>query len=628
MKIIQRYFYLLLFSAVLLLAAAYGAGVTDSPPCFLVPGQTEPEAISIFDAGDGNYYVFLPSYADMTQVTISLSGKQRLSLDDTPLSDGMNFAGFELETPYDFIINEQQAGSLCFYRSANIAAMYINTVSGDMGPIHADKNHEEHASVKLYTADGAENYSDALSILKGRGNSTWDSDKRPYALTLSSDGDLLGMGAASSWVLLANAYDPTNLNNKLVMDLAARVGLPWSPESRWVDLYLNGEYAGLYLLTEKVEVHSNRLDLDTESGEFLCKVDLNERWEVLRYPFLTGAGRTVEISYPKILTESGQAGIEYLVNQMEQELLSGTDLRTSDIIDLDSWIRRYLIDEIAGNVDSDHISSYFYYSDGKFYAGPVWDYDLAFGNCSRNQDPCSFIARNLLRADYYRSDYHSALYANESFYNRMTEIYRRDFVPVLRQLVNGEIEDISSQISKAAQSNALRWDGAQTHQESEPFDGVNTPQQLQAYLSQRIRFLDRVWLEDTEYCSIEFETSPAAEYLNTAVEKGQPLEVSFLDLESSVWYDTATGAAVDLSLPVSGDMVLTTHLSEDANPLDSPVSTEHDDGEYVPVARDYITFLSIAVLLTTLMGFAIADIVQRRRERSAADERKRSEVSP
>ena len=75
---------------------------------------------------------------------------------------------------------------------------------------------------------------------------------------------------------------------------------------------------------------------------------------------------------------------------MEEIIFSGEDLRNSTIIDLDSWIRRYLIDEISGNVDSDHASSYFYYTDGLFYAGPVWDYDLAFGNSDQVPDPVSF----------------------------------------------------------------------------------------------------------------------------------------------------------------------------------------------------------------------------------------------
>ena len=102
--------------------------------------------------------------------------------------------------------------------------------------------------------------------IKGRGNSTWFSNKRPYSLKLSAESDLLGMGQASKWVLLANSQDPTNLNNKLVMDLASRVSSQWAPECQWVDLYLNGQYNGLYLLTEKVESHSNRLSIDTFGG--------------------------------------------------------------------------------------------------------------------------------------------------------------------------------------------------------------------------------------------------------------------------------------------------------------------------------------------------------------------------
>ena len=105
-------------------------------------------------------------------------------------------------------------------------------------------------------------------------------------------------GAADKWILLANATDETNLHNKLVLDLAEQVGLGWVPEHIYTDVYLNGTYNGLYLLIEKPEVGSSRLNLDSNNG-FLCKVDLEDRWSKLDNPYKTGMGRTLEISSPK-----------------------------------------------------------------------------------------------------------------------------------------------------------------------------------------------------------------------------------------------------------------------------------------------------------------------------------------
>ena len=273
MKKFQKYFYLIFFSIFLLFIAVFVASKADTTlPYFLIQSSDDATSKELFmyDAEDGNYYVFLPSYADMENVTVSYSSNTRISLDDIILSDGMDCGVFELETPYAFKLNEQQTATLWFYRSENVGTMYVDTATGSMDHIHEDKNHEENATITLYTDDGTLNYFDEKSTLKGRGNATWNYNKHPYSLTLSADGDLLGMGAATNWVLLANASDETNLNNKLVFDLASRVGFEWSPESKWVDLYLNGEYNGLYLLTEKVEVNKNRLNIDPSSGDFLC----------------------------------------------------------------------------------------------------------------------------------------------------------------------------------------------------------------------------------------------------------------------------------------------------------------------------------------------------------------------
>lgn len=622
MKNRQKYLYILLMSAVLLLGFIFIAQAADTAlPHFQIqsPYNKEAESVSIFDAGDGNYYVFLPSYADMEHVTVSIPGNKGYSLGVTNLVDGMNCSGFKLETPYDFAVNEQIVATLWFYQSANVATMYIDTASGSIDHIHADKNYKEHASLLLYTPEGTLDFQDELATLKGRGNSTWTLDKRPYALELSEDGNILEMGSATNWVLLANAYDETNLNNKLVLDLASRLGLQWIPESRWVDLYINGEYRGLYLLTEKVEVHDNRLNIDTNSGDFLCKIDFISRWHMLQNPFLSAAGRTIEISEPEILAESEQAEIVRLVNQMEQALLSETDLNNSTVIDLDSWVRRYLIDEIAGNIDSDHISSYFYYSGGKFYAGPLWDYDLSFGHCSRNQDPCVFIAKNLKRSDTLRSVYHGTLYSNQSFYNRMVGIYRTELRPLLQNIVDSEIVELSNLISKAAQSNSIRWCAMFGTQQISSGKIIHKPEELKEYLAARIDFLDSAWLENTEYCTVQFENEPGADYWNVSVPKGSCVEITYVNLENSVWVNSETGDIFDFSQPVTSDMILSKQITANGN---VPVTVSEP-----LIARDYITLLSIAILFILLVAWMILDIVQRRKERSVADEYKRTKVS-
>ena len=352
--------YVLIATLVLTLGAAYVATKESAEPLyFRVQTESGQQNISIYDAQDGNCYVFLPSCAELEDVQVVLSRGQNYWLDEIRLSDKMTCEGFELERPYCYSVNGQSDSVLWFYRSENVASLHIDTVSGEMTDIHNDKDHEEYASMSLYLPDGTLSHMDDRSRLKGRGNSSWDQDKRPYLLKLSSDESLLGMGSAKKWVLLANAYDETNLNNKLVFDLASQVGFEWSPDSRYVDLYLNGQYRGLYLLTEKVELHPSRLNLDTDSGEFLCKVDTWDRRVDLQHYFESWLGRIIEICDVDVLPDETFDYITYLVYLMEQDFTSGMNLADSETMDLDSWVRRYLIDEISGNIDSDLTSCYF-----------------------------------------------------------------------------------------------------------------------------------------------------------------------------------------------------------------------------------------------------------------------------
>ncbi len=557
--------YVIVATLVLIVGAAYVASKEPSaPPHFRILSESGQQTISIFDAADGNCYVFLPSYADLKDVQVMIPSDRTVYLDEIRLRNQMTCDGFELERPYHYSVDGRNDQTLWFYQSRNVASLHIDTVSGKMTDIHSDKNHEEYASMSLYLPDGTLNHFDGSSRLKGRGNSTWDQDKRPYLLKLSSDADLLGMGSAKKWVLLANAYDETNLNNKLVFDLASRAGFDWSPDCRFVDLYLNGEYSGLYLLTEKIEVHPNRLNLDTASGDFLLNVETWERRESLLNHIESSMGRIIGICDSEPMPTEELDYVSYLVYLMEQELSGETDLRNSEILDLDSWVRRYLIDEISGNSDSDLTSSYFYYSDGTFYGGPIWDYDMVFGNSYRNQEPWSFVAKNPLRGEQYHAMYYDCLYNNASFYQRVTELYREEFAPVLRELIHHGMDDQLAAIEDASQMNSLRW--KQMFDEwkriTEGRGIVRNPEDLKAYFIRRTQFLDSAWLDGKDYCTVQFESKPGRLFWNISVEKGTCLETTYMDLVNITWVDKQTGAVVDFGRAIEQDLIVTPQSAE------------------------------------------------------------------
>lgn len=590
--------------------ALYGLRLTDADapaepkatPAvrFLLESGDGAQDISLYQGEDGGYFVFLPSYADLSRLTVAGVPGRSVSLGGEALEDGMNCGTFDIGTEYAFQLEGEPPAVLQFLRSENTAALFLETAPGSADFIHQNKGSEVSTSVALYAADGTREHTDRRATISTRGNTTWDYEKKPYALKLSVEDDLLGMGTAANWVLLANASDETNLRSKLVLDFARRMDPELAPECAYVELFLNGEYRGLYLLTEKVEVGENRLEIDTDSGDFLCSIDFSSRKDTLSNPFETQYGRTVEISAPKYPTAGQLAQIHELVNRMEQEILSGDDAGVE--INLDSWARKYLVDEIFGNIDADLTSSYFYYQDGVFYAGPVWDYDMTLGSNFRNQKPRSFIAKNAYKSAEYHSPYYSALYKNADFYGRMVEIYQETCLPLLEKMIATEVEALSQSIAASTAMNKLRW--GEMFRKQYQWGGLieTNAEDLLDYLEKRVDFLSRVWIEGKEYYSVQFEFVQGEAYSNFAIRKGQAVD-SIYDASGEVWYDALTGEVFDFSQPLTKDVILT---RSDAGPLGQPT-------EDTVTVSEMLAVLSAVVLAALLALLAAADARNRKK---------------
>ncbi len=123
--------------------------------------------------------------------------------------------------------------------------------------------------------------------IRGRGNSTWDlMPKKPYRLKLTDKQPLLGMPSSRDWVLLANYSDKTLLRNSIAMQLGASLGMPWTPRSAFVEVWVNNRYDGVYQLTENIKVAKDRVNIDeldeddvapdTISGGYLLEVDFRQ----------------------------------------------------------------------------------------------------------------------------------------------------------------------------------------------------------------------------------------------------------------------------------------------------------------------------------------------------------------
>lgn len=517
---------------ILFLLLLWGCGKSDLP--MNTPFQLQIEnkdgttiQISSWINEEGEHYLFLPSFCELSD----------LKFDSRKLN---------------------------IVQSEHVASLFINTESGSMDAIHQDKNYRESVEVALYTADGELNHSTTKASLKGRGNTTWELfDKKPYQLKLDTAADLLEMGAGKKWILLANAFDETNLRNKLIFDIARENDFVYAPESQFVDLYLNGEYRGLYLLAERVEFGKERLNVEADE-KYMCNFELAVRWDSLDNAFLTEFGRAVEVREPDKPTNEEFERISEIVQQMENAILEPNEnLILSDVIDLDSWVYKYLFDEIMENGDADIASSYFYYANGKIYAGPLWDYDNTLGVSTRNQNPSTFLAKSEYTYVNHGTPYHDALYEREEFYERMVELYQKTMLPVIQLKLQEGLREEEKFILKATEMNCIRWAKAFEEQNAE----ITNAEGIIDYLEKRIAFLNTAWLEGMEYYTIQFEPyvldmyateeSSAGSY---AVKAGECFTeyavVEQAAKENAVWIDYETGEIFDPNQAITRNMTL------------------------------------------------------------------------
>lgn len=262
-------------------------------------------------------------------------------------------------------------------------------------------------SVTISQAGGSD-LTDTNVEFKGRGNTTWKLDKRPYQFKLSSKAKVLGMDKAKTWLLIANRQDTSMMRNKAVYDLANAMS-EWAPDGRWVDVWIDGSYQGCYLLCEKVQVGTNRVELEQEDG-ILAEAD-NIYYNGEEYWFTgnqSGTHFTLKDSAADDLDEQDSAtlkawsGFETALDEFEDVLYaSDKDWNIiSSKIDVQSFADYYLISEWVENWDT-FKSSTFCYRDGAddvLHMGPVWDYDSALNNEDESygvSDPHADYAMNI-----------------------------------------------------------------------------------------------------------------------------------------------------------------------------------------------------------------------------------------
>lgn len=218
--------------------------------------------------------------------------------------------------------------------------------------------------------------------IKGRGNITWIQPKKPYQLKFSEKAGLLEHIPAKKWLLLADYFDDSHLRNALAFYIQNLLAATYPIEGEHTELYIDDVYYGLYYITEKVEIDKYRVELKDDSGIIVELDNLHNNDESCATHSKNG---DCFLIHDSINPDNSSIAIDTFTekfNQLESAVANRDYYSVSEIIDVDSFAKYFLINEFANNPDA-YGSSFFLYTDGdedKIHADAGWDFDLAFGN--------------------------------------------------------------------------------------------------------------------------------------------------------------------------------------------------------------------------------------------------------
>lgn len=474
-----------------------------------------------YDDTEDVYYFFLPSCVQNRKIYFDSIKDNRIVIGGELITK-WDYLGWVEQSIYNFKIDDS-SHQIIFMKSENIPAFFIETESGSMEYIHDYPDNQEMGELSVINKDGYLQYSGKLDKISGRGNSTWGKYKKPYSITLHEADALCGLKAGKKWNLLSLYYEHDKIHSKIIYDMARELGLAYTPECTWIDLYCNGEYKGLYLLTSAVTVADGRvelydLDKDIEkanpgidleeaelieengrkgyqilgagdgSGGYLIEKEIEARLKPKQAYFTTKAGYCFVLKSPKYASIEEVNYIADFIQNIE-DMISEGNVEYNKYIDVDSFAQKFLVDLIAMDSDRMNMSMFFYKDRGKsvLYSGPAWDYDQAIGtihpeyNVSVDMD------------DYGMDVWYLALYQREEFRNRMVGIYEG----ILSYMEKVLCEDIDIYANYIKASAAM--DNVMVRRYREPDATISYKQHssyiryLKFYLANRLNYLNKIW---------------------------------------------------------------------------------------------------------------------------------------
>ena len=321
-----------------------------------------------------------------------------------------------------------------------------------------DRETEIPAKMQIWGEKSPESKIMELTI-RGRGNSSWlYMPKKSYKIEFINKQELLDMPKDRDWTLISNYADKSLMRNFIAYQLSAKLQTYYTPRCEFVELYLNREYLGVYLLTETIKVAKNRINIPKDDHSFIVEFDEkyreNEQIIFSDVIIANGIGKAFKIHEPKHASEQVLNVIQNHIWKFESFLKNNKRERDNILeewIDVDDCIKHYWIQEFSKNPDAEFSTSvYFTWVEGeKIKMGPIWDFDLAFGNHTTN-------AKNFSELWFIRSKYwYGYFFKNKIYVEKSSQFWKQEhslFDSVLNYI------DVECRfLTNAAKNNYKRW---------------------------------------------------------------------------------------------------------------------------------------------------------------------------
>lgn len=407
--------------------------------------------------GDGKIHGRIPNIVSSKQMipTFEFVG-QKVLVDTVTIISGETILDFSKPVTmsvvgYNGAVKDYTVELMAF---TGLPIVYINT-EGD----EAITSKEEYlnASIRIvedvHTRGAGDVWEDSVRI-KGRGNSTWSLPKKPYKLKFDKKQSLLGEPKDKEWVLLANYTDKTSIRNELAFFMSRMSQLEYTNRTHFVELVLNNVYVGTYQLGEQLKISKDRVDVGGDG--YLLEIDAKAAADDVTFN-VKHISKPINIKDPDV--EMGGEAYNYVVEyvqKVDSVLYAANFMDPTEgyakYIDVSSFVEWYLINEIAKNNDASFWTSCYMNLSrgGKLKMGPIWDFDIAFGNINYNGNntPEGFMIKN-------KASWYARLFKDENFVAKVKE--RFNYYYENKNVLFDEVNENASYLKYSVVENNAVW---------------------------------------------------------------------------------------------------------------------------------------------------------------------------